>query len=123
MVLSASSSGFCGRVGEAETVWHKVWVFLWRRLDAARATVGCVGWHCLVQYPRRSFTVECLIWPLLIVISTKLLTPFCDGSPTADPARVEAVRPHFERVKPLFDMVPVSMFDRPVNSNRKRAVR
>jgi hypothetical protein len=30
-----------------------------------------------------------------------------DGSPTAAPRVIEAAEPHFERVKPLFDVVSI----------------
>jgi len=48
---------------------------------------------------------------MLVVIAVELLTPFGDGQPTANPTRVEAVRSHFERMKPLLDVVSIAIID------------
>jgi len=46
---------------------------------------------------------------LEVIIIHELCKPLGDGSPTTDPRVMEAVDPHFERVKPLFDEVSVNV--------------
>jgi len=55
--------------------------------------------------------VECLTWPVLVVITFELLAALTDGRSTAQATRLEAVSPQFERVKPVPDVVPVAILD------------
>ena len=46
---------------------------------------------------------------LKVIVLCKLYEPLADARPTAHPRIMEAVNPHFERVKPLFDQVSLDV--------------
>jgi hypothetical protein len=46
----------------------------------------------------------------------KLFKPFSGTGPAADPRVMKAVDPHFERVKPLFDVVSIDVVEMTVQS-------
>jgi hypothetical protein len=52
----------------------------------------------------------------------KLRTPATNARPTAHPRIMEAVDPHFECLKTLFDQVPVCIITPMLSSNRARTV-
>lgn len=79
--------------------------------------------YCLVYHLGRCFSLQGLIRPLAVVISSELLTALLHSRPTAHFARMEAVGAHFERVIPLFDVVSIVTLEPTRKSNRDRAAR
>ncbi len=68
--------------------------------------------HCLVLHLLDWYvSIESLMRSLVVVVMRELFKPFSGAGPTANPGIMEAVDPHFEGMKPLFEVVSINVVE------------
>jgi hypothetical protein len=69
--------------------------------------------------PRSELSVERLMWSVAVVVVHEMFKTLADALPIAHPRIMEAVDPHFEGVKPLFNEVSVGIVDPTAQSDSR----